>query len=301
MRLAYIVVAVGGFIAIFGIFKYLGENPFPWGDYKNPQHSGRLISTYYNANHLAGLMEMTLPITVGLLLTGLSRYQKAYIGVLITFMACALILSLSRGGWTGALAGFAVMGVLLGNRRYFRSSKPLAFSIVVILAISLVAISSAPTVDRALTMRQGTEMDSLSARIQVWASTIDVIRSHPALGTGPGTFALAFTRYQPPGFNVRFEQAHNDYLHFFSEVGLFLVPVLLWMILAVYSQAFRKINSSSRLIRGTVLGATGAFTAILVHSTGDFNLLLPANAVIFCVMVGIVIKPLTKNDNRMNR
>jgi O-antigen ligase len=48
----------------------------------------------------------------------------------------------------------------------------------------------------------------MSVRRIAWNGTIDLIKDHPFLGTGPGTYATVFPKYQPPGMTGRFYQAH---------------------------------------------------------------------------------------------
>ena len=86
--------------------------------------------------------------------------------------------------------------------------------------------------------------------------------------------------------------AHNDYLHFTSETGLLLIPIIIWMIIALYRKGFRKLKNPSRLVRGITLGTLSGITAILVHSVSDFNLHIPANALLFIVLAALAVAPL---------
>ena len=86
------------FPAIFGIFKRFGVNPFPWWEYKDiPQSVYRLSSTFGNPNHLAGYMEMTIPLLLGLFLSGFRRLKLFFMIYLTFIMLAALILSISSG------------------------------------------------------------------------------------------------------------------------------------------------------------------------------------------------------------
>ena len=107
--------------------------------------------------------------------------------------------------------------------------------------------------------------------------------------------------YQPPGFTNRYFMAYNDYIHFTSEVGFLLIPIIIWMIIALYRKGFKKLKNPSRLVRGTTLGAMSGVTAILIHSIVDFNLHIPANALLFTVLAAIVVAPLPKNNNKFRR
>ena len=139
---------------------------------------------------------------------------------------------------------------------------------------------------------------NLNSRITVWGGIVKIIKDHPLLGTGPGTFAAVFTQYQPPGLFSRYFAGHNDYLHFTSETGLALVPAMVWMIIALFVKGFKKLNNPSRLVRGVTIGAMSGITAILIHSIFDFNLHIPANAILFTVLAAIVVSPLPATDHR---
>jgi O-antigen ligase len=100
-----------------------------------------------------------------------------------------------------------------------------------------------------------------------------------------------FTQYQPPGLGRRFLNAHNDYLQFTAELGWFLPPLLLFIGFTLYRNGFEKLRNPSRLVRGTTLGALAGITALLCHSLIDFNLHIPANALLFTVLAAIALAP----------
>jgi hypothetical protein len=66
---------------------------------------------------------------------------------------------------------------------------------------------------------------------------------------------------------------------------------MVWMIIALYRKGFKKLKNPSRLVRGTTIGALAGITAILVHSFGDFNLNIPANAILFTVLAALAAAP----------
>ena len=123
----------------------------------------------------------------------------------------------------------------------------------------------------------------------IWHGTLDMIKANFLIGTGPGTFAHIFPQFQPPGSTARFYQVHNDYLHFLAELGVFFVPLLGWMLFAVLNAGRKKMRSSSRQVWGITLGAMTGIIAILLHSLVDFNLHIPANAILFAVLAALVV------------
>jgi len=292
-QLIYVIIGVAIFLSVFGLFKRFGVNPFTWWNYTDiPQNVHRLSSTYGNPDHLAGYMEMAIPLLLGLFLLG---YRPGIIILLIYFcclLLTALILSLSRGGWIGSFISMAFMAAALLADRHFQKKKLLLALIGGFFAVALIVLSSTPVVERIRTLEQKDQTPNLRSRLLRWKGTFVMIKDHPLLGTGPGTFANIFTQYQPPGIASRSMYAHNDYLHLTSEAGLLLVPVIIWMIVALFRKGFHKLKNPSRLVRGITLGALSGITAILVHSIADFNLHIPANAILFTILAAIVVSPI---------
>jgi O-antigen ligase len=157
------------------------------------------------------------------------------------------------------------------------------------LAVIFIVLASAPVVERILTFEK---MDKLEGREKIYGGIVEMIQDHPILGAGPGTFATIYTQYQPPGFGRRYFYGHNDYLQLISETGLPLIAIMVWMIIALYKKGLNKLKNPSRLVRGITLGAMSGITAILFHSTVDFNLHIPANAILFTVLAAFVAAPI---------
>ncbi len=296
-QLIYLIIGIATFLSIFGLFKYFGANPFPWWDYGDLKYSPDFLSaTYGNHNHLAGYLEMAIPLILGLFLTGY-KGGKLFLMIYLTFiLLTALVLSLSRGGWIGSLLGLSLMAFALLTSRYFKRKGFILAAIGGSLALALIVLVSTPVVERVRTAIEKEEEASFSSRMVAWGGVMDMIGDYPLLGTGPGTFPTIFTQYQPPGLSRHFTKAHNDYLHFTSEVGLPLIAIFAWMVIAFYRRGFYKLRYPSRLVRGTTLGAMSGITAILFHSISDFNLHIPANAILFTILAAIVVSPIPTHN-----
>lgn len=295
-QVIYFITGMAAFLSVFGLFKLFGANPFPWWDYADlSQNANRMTATFGNPDHLAGYMEMAALLLLGLVFTGF-RYLKSPVMIGLIFLTViSLILSLSRGGWIGGGVGLAFMLIVLMTNHYFKKKRRIAAVCSGFLIVMLVILTSTPVVERILTFEQKEDMPSFSGRAVVWGGIVNMIQDHPLLGAGPGTFANVFTQYQPPGQGARYSMGHNDYLHFISEVGIPLIAVMLWMMVSFFKRGLDKLKNRSRLVRGAVLGGMAGVTAILVHGGGDFNLHIPANAVLFTVIAALTVAPSAKH------
>jgi O-antigen ligase len=287
-RVAYAVMIVGSFLALFGMIKYLGEISPPWWDYGTT--SKGLTATFVNKNHLAGYMEMAIPITIGLTMAARKGWEKALCGFSLLSLCIALTLSLSRGGWMSEIfaLGFMLILYVMRAKRQYRGLMVVTVSVATVVVLT--ALASTPVIARLETLTHGEDMRNWQHRAAVRAATLDLIQAHPLLGTGPGTFATAFTPYRPAGVNARYLHAHNDYLHFVSETGIFTAGIMLWLVVAVFRSAIRKIKATkSRLTLGITLGSLAGMVAMMVHSLVDFNLHIMANATLFTVLAGLLM------------
>jgi O-antigen ligase len=125
-------------------------------------------------------------------------------------------------------------------------------------------------------------------RISIWRDTLTLIRQHPLLGTGLGTFSVAYTSVQSTFPNLLVDHAHCDYLEVVSELGLpggILVSASISWILAGAIRRYRR--TEDRFEAAVCLGCIGSIAAILVHSLADFNLYIPANALVFTVTLAL--------------
>jgi O-antigen ligase len=151
-------------------------------------------------------------------------------------------------------------------------------------------VGSDPAVSRFETL--GKEYtDTGQNRISIWRDTLTLIHQHPLLGTGLGTFSVAYTSVQTAFLDLLVDHAHSDYLEVVSELGLpggILVFGSIFWILARAVRRYRK--TEDRFAASVYLGCIGSISAILVHGLADFNLYIPANALVFTVALALACK-----------
>jgi len=290
-QLVYLVLGISVFLALFGLVKSAGLNPFPWWDYTHHADVTYLSATFGNRNHLAGWMEMAISLVLGVMLFKERGRAKSISLALLLLLITALVFSQSRGGWFGMLAAFMCMSFLLYRSNRLITSRWAVIMVNVVFVVGFIVVSSTPVTERLLTAEAGFDDGSLASRMTAWHGVVDLAKANPLLGTGPGTFAVSFPKYQPPGFQAHLMYAHNDYLDFTAELGFVLLIIIAWMVVALYRQGLHTMRSKSTLTRGVTLGALAGITAILVHSFVDFNLHIPANALLFSMLAALAASP----------
>lgn len=290
--IVFTIIGTALFLAVFGLFKWFGLNPFTFWQYPELSYSPTFLSaTFGNHNHLAGFLEMALPFLLALFLT---RTRQTSILFVLVYLALLLLtaqaLSLSRGGWLATLVSLCFMGACLLSQRRFGSKKLILGIGAVTLLVSIVILAATPIVERIMTLTEQDPAATMEGRLIAYAGTLDLIRDHFLTGTGPGTYAVAFPRYEPQGLGALYDHAHNDYLEFISDLGIGIIPILIWIMVLFFQTGFKNQSHPSRQTRGFSLACMTATAAILVHSFGDFNLQIPSNAFLFTIIIGLMTR-----------
>jgi len=132
------------------------------------------------------------------------------------------------------------------------------------------------------------------ARHWMTLDTLNLALRYPLFGTGFGTYAAVFPLYKPytfAAYEFGIPAAHNDYVQWLAEVGL-PATLLTAALLGLFGRrVVRSLRAADRRTPTTLLrwGLATGIVAMLVHSFTDFNLHIPANALVFSVLVGALI------------
>ena len=289
-----VVVGTALFLSTIGMLKRFDLLVFPWWDYSGEVGENHtkfsLSGVYVNRNHMAGFLEMAIPVFLGLFLTR-SRSLEVRTGMicLVLFLIVSQALTLSRGGWAATVGALLFMMAVLLLMKGFKHKRLIVAITVSVVVVGTIILASTPVVQRITTLTQRDAEDNLGGRFTYWAGTENLIKDNLYTGTGPGTFTEAFPAYQAPGLAVLPVYAHQDYLQFMADNGIFFIPLMLWLLFIFFREGFRKINGRSRQTMGITLGCMAAVVAILIHSFSDFNLHIPANIVLFTVLTSMVL------------
>jgi O-antigen ligase len=318
-RTLYLLIVVGTIQAVYGIIAYRSQTP---GDLLFP--TNRAIGTFASPNSFGGLMAMIVSLTLGALMTTLSRLPEDLnhnadplrnmnhsarrrmirllsLAVAMVIQWVALLLSASRGALVAGLLAVPVMiAWFLVRVRGTRYARIVLALLAVAALIVLMGIGGGYGILASRLKQLATTSDALAiSRGQIWLSALRLLFAHP-FGIGAGCAPEALVRFEPPlpGTN-RLYHAHNDYLELLCELGIVgIIPLFLLLRLLVKRAARLTIENGSASIwlrRGALLGILAA----LLHSSVEFNLTSrPGVAITFFVLLGITLgyRPTRRNS-----
>jgi len=120
---------------------------------------------------------------------------------------------------------------------------------------------------------------SIEERLNYWNGAWRIIRAHPWIGTGLGSFDL-------PGYSF---YAHNIFLQFWAEAGIASVLCFFWLVFAILKNGWKNLQGSS-----TEKHRWGLFAGVcvfLIHNLVDCTFFLPVTGFTWWVMMGLLFSP----------
>lgn len=123
LNLVYFILSVSVFLSMLGYLQLAGIT-FPWWQYGGAGVQAKFMTaSYVNHNHLAGYLEMSLPLVIALVFT-----LRGFLGKFLAIIGAPMLLSahlltLSRGGWGAMLFALSFFLIVLFMIRGFRKKK----------------------------------------------------------------------------------------------------------------------------------------------------------------------------------
>lgn len=274
----------------FFVEKYVGQ--------------GVATGTFVNRNHYAGYLVMCLSAGIGLLLSQLSTQPvgnwkdrlrgwlrlmlspKVRLRLYLAIMVVALVLTRARMGNVAFFTALGLAGALavMSGRRF--SWRVVVF-LTSLLVVDMLIVGRWFGFDQLVERLEQTQ-PTREARVWSNAYTIDYLEEFPLTGSGGGSFYGVFPNYQAPNLQGFHLHAHNDYLEFAVELGIpATLALVAFVSLALWSAWRVQRERRTRLYRGAGFAVTMTVLWAAIHSTTDFSLQMPANALIFVTILAL--------------
>jgi putative inorganic carbon (HCO3(-)) transporter len=272
---AFVVAAVGvAFVGLAGLPFGLGRT--------EAEGVQRLQATYPSANHLGLFLGRALPWLLALVWLGGSWRGPAFVGALA--VVAALFATFSIGAWLGSGVAALFLAWSLGGGRLLGIAATGAAA----AGLAALVVVRAERVWLHLQPGRGTTF----FRLQLWQSSVAMIRDHPFLGVGLDNFLYLYQqRYILPTAlaEANLSHPHNLILHFWLQLGLLGLAAALWLVGQAFVLAHRVYtHSADPVTRVLALGAAGSLVDFVVHGMIDNSYFLPDLAIIFWLTLGVL-------------
>jgi putative inorganic carbon (HCO3(-)) transporter len=194
-----------------------------------------------------------------------SRLANVTRGVLVGLLAYAGLACLY---WSGSKSGWLI-ALALGLVALLRLPLTRQAKLGIVIAVLSVGLSAFFVKFSGYFHKGAT---SVSARFDYWRAAWEITKSHPILGSGPGTFSVAYKKIKAPGAEMT-RLAHNNYLEQASDSGVFGFVAFATFVFGSLAVLYRKLNMDV-LRFAVLLGVLGWVAQGFV----EFGLYIPAIA-----------------------
>jgi len=196
------------------------------------------------------------------------------------------VLTRSRMGNAAFFSSLLIAGAvwLLARRKQSMRSAMIVLASILVIDIYILGhlFGLQEVVERLKETSPATEN-----RDEVDRDTLFYLQNYPLFGSGGGTFYSNYPQFRGDDVGGTYLlYAHNDYLQVAVETGIPGLLLCAALVLLSLREALRAIFKRHRpLLRGLGFGSLMGISAILLHSTVDFNLQIPANALLFTLLL----------------
>ncbi len=287
-----------------GLIQMLKDPAFTIFGLPRPDvYKSRASGLFICPNHYSGYLEIVGAFAISLALwSRLGPMIKVVLIYLIAMVYGGILISGSRGGYLSVMASVAVLGAatfLLVKIVAPHFMMRAVVGCVVVLLLAAAAIGFVLQRSAMLTQRSQSIAEVNDVRPRYWAAAWRQYKTAPVFGTGSRTYMIHGRTLREPSIQNDVIYTHNDYLQLLAEYGLVgavlgVGVLVIHLVRSIRSLVFivqtRLLSSMAVLSHGLSiqLGALGATVALAVHSIFDFNLHIPANAMLMAAVLGMI-------------
>ncbi|MBI5240847.1 MAG: O-antigen ligase family protein [Elusimicrobia bacterium] len=302
----HLALAAGTLASLYGICQYFNFE-FIWPNVLNP-YGGRSVSSFGNPNFLSTFNVLLLPAAVACFLAARSTGRRLIYGAAALILQAALLCTMTRSSWAGALAAVALLGLFPDLRRAaLASPRPCgmlgaaALAVVLLWPASSISAGYTPSVISRLTeigqaAQSGNPYSPLHQRLLIWGCAWLMGAENPLTGKGWGLFELFYPFYQGHLLNsfdsfsflrTHANNAHNEVLEFWAQTGLLGLGAVAWMWTAFFWSAKRWAGTAR--MPGLWAAAVAGVAGVLLDNLLNVSLHFAVPGFLFWWMAGLAM------------
>ncbi|HSV36413.1 MAG TPA: O-antigen ligase family protein [Ramlibacter sp.] len=301
--IAKVVVAMAMAQVVLGLIQLAGGE----GLLMLGSSSSTPVGTFNNRNHFANYIAMAMFAYLWLASEASSsrgragapndRHRSLLLAAGGLSLLLGLLMSRSRGAQLSALP-LALVGLWLAWPRATHAAPTWRALLAVALGLLFVAAGAIGFDTVAVRFAPDDVVAAAGYRGKLALTSLDAALAFWPWGSGWGTYDQIYPRFQPADIVGMAHHAHMDYVEMLLEGGvffIFLAVAFAWLavrralFLAAVAKRHRTLDRESMACALCGLG----LLALLLHSLVEFNMRIPANAILGALLAGAYLRPLS--------
>jgi len=244
----------------------------------------RAIGLFPDPHMLAFYLGLTSPFALVMLF--FEKHRRGLWFAIYCLLAAVLLLTFSRGGYLGLLAGLMVFFIFAWRKIKGKGKR--FFVALCLFAAAMLLLAGWPVAMRlasSFNMQEGSNM----GRLNIWQDSWQVIKNNFIIGVGLGNYPLAVD------FSGNYRSSvtsHNLYLDIWAETGIFGLLAWLLLLFGAAGAAIKKINRFPVVALGTLAGLAYFFT----HSFFETAIFNPTVLSFLMIVLGLLVVNIKEED-----
>lgn len=245
-------------------------------------------------NHFAGYMVVIIPLAVAMSFAVKDLGKRILLIFSGIIMAAAMAFSLIAGAMLAFLLSLILVALLYTRSESTRKQALILGGVVLFSLIIIFWFGYKPVLEELLTITNLKE-GSPAGRLSLWKSSFAMFTDNPVTGTGLGTFDYVYPKYRLPDVIGRAVYAHSDWLQLLTESGIvgliiFIAGSVIFFVSVIRRSHLKaELDSDQEWMRGIVIGGISSAGAGAFHAFVEFNLHIPAIAVLFTIIIALTM------------
>jgi len=252
-------------------------------------YQGYRTGGFLGSNTVGSAYALPIFFALSILLRRRAKWESVFCWISLLILARGVLFSGSRGSFAALASGLVFFAALASRdpqsrRRMVKVGALVAFAMVGLLALKP-NLSQRPTIERALTVLDPLEQDTLQWRMtERWPYFMEIVKANPWFGIGTTPVAEELSR--------RANTPHQGYLAFATRSGIPALMVAITLIVAGLLAGIRifRFSPPAELSRRFIaLSCSAAIVSILVHNLVETTFYLEVVAPQIWLCTGLML------------
>ncbi len=261
LLVAILLLAIGATVQFFFFFTEYGP---------------RIEYPMANPNSLAVIFAMTIIAITGRYLLEYKNTNSKYYLFILFILFMALFVTYSRGAIFSTILSQILLFVFYvkKERRFKAIFKVALLGAITYMLISYSYMQLIQNDAYLYSMDSIKNISSLEKRVQIWKSSLELIKENPIFGIGLGNFYAFYPKYRFFADTSSGNWAHSDSLQILIELGIIGLILFYFLLTAILIRTIIAVQKSEKKLK--IIIPFAAMLVVFIHGQISFHIYQPA-------------------------